>query len=284
MRNFDEWLLTMNETISSYGYYTDFNKVYLNVEKINIELYLMNSLLGKKKETIRQDFIDLGNKYPEIIKSIPLLIAVRKNEIKIYENENILYYNFYSMNKNIYQYADFLEKIGLLDLFSNHKISNLKDYMLGIEVGLDSNARKNRGGHLMEDLVENYIKKLNIPYNKEISAELLCEKYGIDLSPITNSGNSSKRFDFSFRYNGILYVIETNFYSSSGSKLNETARSYKMIAQEANSISNFEFIWITDGIGWNSARKNLRETFENLPTLFNLNDLKNNSLEKLINN
>lgn len=282
MRKFDEWLKTMNESISNFGYYVDFQKVYMNVNKISKELNTLNGLTGTSKENIKEAFIKLANEHPEVIKCIPLLIAVRTNRIKIYENENLYFYNFDKMDNTIQEYADFLENIGLLDLFSEHKITNLLDYMLGVEVGLDSNARKNRGGHLMEDIVENYIIELEVPYDKEIYASALQQKFNIDLSSIVNKGKGSKRFDFAFYKNNQIYVVETNYYASSGSKLNETARSYEMIAEESKNIPNFHFIWITDGLGWKNAKKNLEETFDVLPTLFNLNDLKNNELKKLI--
>lgn len=116
---------------------------------------------------------------------------------------------------------------------------------------------------------------------KEIYQNEIEELFSVDLSAITNNGNTAKRFDFVIKTETILYLIETNFYSSGGSKLNETARSYKMITEETKQIPNVEFMWFTDGQGWNSAKKNLQETFEVLPYLYNINDLKNDILKTI---
>lgn len=176
----------------------------------------------------------------------------------------------YSMN----DYIKFMRESGLFDLLQNHIINNLYDYVLEIEVGLDSNGRKNRGGHLMEDLVESYIIKAG--YKKDIE-----KKWGLDLSEMSGNDTSTKRFDFVIKTDYQVYVIETNFYSNGGSKLNETARSYKMLAQESKKVDGVTFIWFTDGTGCNSAKKNLEETFNELETMYNINDLENGILNNL---
>lgn len=167
----------------------------------------------------------------------------------------------YSVN----DYIKFMDESWLFDLLQNHIINNLYDYVLGIEVGLDSNGRKNRGGHLMEHLVETYIIKAgfkkNINYFKEMYLKDIEEKWGLDLSEMSGNNVSTKRFDFVIKTDNQVYVIEANFYSNGGSKLNETARSYKMLAQESKRVDGLTFIWFTDGIGWNFAKKNLEETF-----------------------
>ena len=76
-----------------------------------------------------------------------------------------------------------------------------------------------------------------------------------------------------------IYAIETNFYASGGSKLNETARSYKLIAEEAKHIPNFKFIWITDGGGWKRSRRNLEETFNVLEDIYNIADMEKGIFE-----
>lgn len=156
------------------------------------------------------------------------------------------------------------------------------DYVLGVETGLNSNARKNRGGHLMEDLVERYIVQAGFirdtTYFKEMCLSEIEDKFHLDLSAISNQGKTEKRFDFVLVKDNIIYAIECNFYSSGGSKLNETARSYKSIALESQNIENFKFVWFTDGKGWESARNNLEETFEVLDTLYSIHDLENGIL------
>lgn len=178
-----------------------------------------------------------------------------------------------------------MRKTKLFDLLENHIISNLVDYATGVETGLDSNGRKNRGGHLMENLVEEYIKKAgflkNETYFKEMYIHEIENKWKIDLSAISNQGKMEKRFDFVIKTDKQIYLIETNFYSSGGSKLNETARSYKTLAQEVATIEGVTFIWFTDGCGWNSAKNNLEETFDVLETLYNIQDLEDGVLNVL---
>ena len=135
-----------------------------------------------------------------------------------------------------------MQKTGLLELIANHLINNLVDYVLGIETGLDSNGRKNRGGHQMEDLVEGYIKKSGAEYYKEMYLTDIERKWNVDLSAISAEGTSTKRWDFVVKTQSTIFVIETNFYGGGGSKLNETARSYKMIAEEARAVDGVEFI------------------------------------------
>lgn len=154
-------------------------------------------------------------------------------------------------------------------------------HVTGVEVGLGSNRRKNRGGHQMEDLVESHLKKAGVEYYKEMYLTEIEEKWAMDLSAISAEGTSTKRWDFVVKTQNCVYVIETNFYTSSGSKLNETARSYKMIAEEAKDIDGFKFIWVTDGAGWNSAKRNLEETFNVLDSLYNINDMENGILAEI---
>ena len=167
-------------------------------------------------------------------------------------------------------------------MLQNHIISNLYDYVTGVEVGLGSNGRKNRGGHQMEDLVESYLKKACVEYYKEMYLTEIESKWNVDLSAISAEGTSTKRWDFVVKTPSCIYVIETNFYTSGGSKLNETARSYKMIAEESKAISGFKFVWITDGGGWISARRKLEETFNVLENIYNIADMENNVFIKLL--
>ncbi|MDR1738527.1 MAG: type II restriction endonuclease [Candidatus Symbiothrix sp.] len=151
-----------------------------------------------------------------------------------------------------------------------------------MKASLDTNARKNRGGDVMSKIVSNYFDKQKIKYEKEVTTQDLEKRFHLDLSPITNSGQASKRFDFVVENKGVIYGIEVNFYSSGGSKLNETARSYKEIALASRNIKNFKFAWITDGAGWKTAKKNLKETFDVLPELFNIRDLNDGRFLELL--
>ena len=282
-RNFNEWLSKFKTSISDYNYYVDFEKIYKNVDKTKVELNILNSLIGSKN--IEQEFQNILVKYPDTLECIPLLLAVRSNEIFIKDEINEYLFKFDKMVYSISDYVRFMKESGLFDLLQNHIINNLYDYVLGIEVGLDSNGRKNRGGHLMEDLVESYIKKAgfkkNENYCKDMYLKDIEKKWNLDLSAMSGNNVSAKRFDFVIKTDNQVYVIETNFYSSGGSKLNETARSYKMLSEEATKIEGVTFVWLTDGTGWNSARKNLEETFNVLDTMYNIDDLENGILYQL---
>lgn len=275
-RNFNEWLGEFRESIADYGYYIDFPKIHKNVDAIKVEINILNALVGS--QNIEQEFDDLIAKYPETLKCIPILLAVRSNEIYAIDEDGEFTYNFKKMNYSIEQYKVFMRKTGLFDLIANHIISNLVDYATGVETGLDSNGRKNRGGHIMENLVEGYIQKAGYikgqNYFKEMYISEIESKWGIDLSAISNQGKAEKRFDFVIKTDNMIYGIETNFYNSTGSKLNETARSYKTLATEAKTIDGFKFVWFTDGKNWNSARNNLEETFDVLDDIYNINDLE----------
>ena len=284
MRNFDEWLSKFRDSIANYEYYIDFEKVHRNVDKIKVELNILNSLIGSAD--IENEFVQLISKYPETLKCIPLLLAVRSNEIYAIDCDGEFSYNFIKMNYTPEQYKVFMRKTGLFELMEKHIIHSLVDYATGVETGLDSNGRKNRGGHLMENLVENFIQKAGFvkgkTYFKEMYIHEITEKWGIDLSAISNQGRAEKRFDFVLKTDSMIYGVETNFYASGGSKLNETARSYKQIAQEVETIDGFTFVWFTDGKGWNSAKHNLEETFDVLDMLYSISDLENGIIKSLV--
>ena len=283
-RDFNTWLSGFRNSIADYGYYIDFEKVHRNVDNIKVELNILNSLIGSKN--IEADFELLLGKYPEILKCIPLLLAVRANEIYAIDGDGEFTYEFKKSNQTVEQYKIFMRKTGLFDLMTNHIINNLVDYATGVETGLDSNGRKNRGGHLMENLVESFIKKAGFvkdeTYFKEMYIHQITEKWGVDLSAISNQGKMEKRFDFVIKTENIIYGIETNFYGSGGSKLNETARSYKTLALETDTIDGFTFVWFTDGKGWTSARHNLEETFDVMEHIYNIDDMENGIIKEVM--
>ena len=283
-RDFAQWLLTFTDSIANYKYYIDFETIYKNAEIYKIELNMLNSLIGSKN--IEKEFEDLVKKYPEVLKCIPILLAVRQYEIIVLDEDgNKFEYNFKKMNYDVEQYKVFMRETGLFGLLEKHLVNNLYDYVLGVESGLNSNARKNRGGHLMEDLVEKFIQKAgfkkNETYFKEMYLQDIENKWKLDMSFISNKNQATKRFDYVIKTDNCIYGIETNFYAAGGSKLNETARSYKMIAEEAEKVVGFEFVWFTDGMGWISARNNLRETFDRMENVYNINDMKNGIMKEI---
>ena len=282
-RNFNEWFKTFKCSICDYSYYVNFEKVYGNVDNIKVELNILNSLIGSKN--IEDDFEKLISEYPKVLKCIPSLLAVRSSEIYAIDGDGEYLFNFKKINYSVAEYKMFMRKTGLFDLISKRIINNLVDYVTGVEVGLDSNGRKNRGGHLMENLVEDYLVKAGLvkgtDYFKEMYISDIQKRWNLDLSSISNTGKTEKRFDFVVKKGNTVYGIETNFYASNGSKLNETARSYKNITLEAREIKGFAFVWFTDGIGWQSAKHNLEETFDVLNNLYCIADLENGIVNDL---
>lgn len=278
-RDFSEWLSTFRRSINGYEYYTDFKKVYENAERLKVEICILNSLVGSSD--VETEFESLLNRYPECLKAVPILLAVRENEIFCQDSNGAVNYRFNKMLQTVEQYKYFMRKTGLFDMLSNHIVSSLYDYVTGVEVGIGSNGRKNRGGHQMEALVEEHLKNACVEYYKEMYLTEIENKWNIDLSAVSAKGTSTKCWDFVVKTKSKIFVIETNFYASSGSKLNETARSYKMIAEEAKEIPNFEFVWITDGAGWKDAKRNLEETFIVLENLYNITDMENGILNRI---
>ena len=281
MRDFNEWISNFKDSIATWKYYTDFEKVYRNTDKIKDELNILNGLIGA--DNIESEFRRIVNKFPAVLNVIPILIAKRENEIKITDADRNYIFNFKNPNYSIDDYVKFMDKTELFDLLQNHMIHSLVDYVMGVETGMDTNGRKNRTGDAMEDLVEGFIRKAgyvrNETYFKEMYIHQITDKWGIDLSAISNNGKAEKRFDFVIKTQKMIYGIETNFYTGGGSKLNETARSYKTLALETDTIDGFTFVWFTDGQGWYSAKHNLEETFDVMENIYNINDMENGVID-----
>lgn len=282
-RKFEDIIESLRDSIATYDYYVDFNKVYANVSKVEMQLNLLNYLIGK--DNVENEFLKLIIEYPDVIEVIPILLAIRTGEIKVIDGE-LISYNFKEMNREPEDYTKLLRESGLVNLFQNKKIKNLVDYVTGVEVGLDTNARKNRTGHLMEDIVESYIQKIeNVDYLKEANIKEIKSHFKTDVLDhllMDEETYANKRFDFVVKNkNNELLLIETNFYRTSGSKLNETARSYAKLGQDLKEIKGVKFVWITDGIGWKSTQNNLREAYTVIDHIYTLDDLDFDILKKI---
>jgi len=178
-----------------------------------------------------------------------------------------------------------MRETGLFNMLQQPNRSSLYDYVTGVEIGLDSHARKDRGGEEMEKLVESFIKDTGTEYYCQMTSSKIEKKWNIDLSTVKKAEKAkkaNKKWDFVVKTDKCIYAIEVNFYTSKGSKLNETARSYKMITEESKNIEKFKFIWITDGQGWFKAKNNLEETFDVLEDLYNIADLEHGVLKKIL--
>lgn len=227
---------------------------------------MLNSMIGTTD--LRRSVETIWNRDSSAFSVMDILIAVRSEGKKVILNSTgdciILDRLFTSVDGVI----EYLEKTGLANIFREKKINDLVDYVFGIETGLDSNARKNRSGHVMEGMVANILEKNGIIYRQEV--------YSSEWPKLQQVlGDDEKRLDFVIQTSNKTYLIEVNFYSGGGSKLNEVARSYSDIAPKVNSVSGFEFVWITDGIGWKSAKNKLQEAYSIIPSIYNLTSIKN---------
>ena len=257
---FKIFLSQLTETNATLDYFTDFKKIKSNVNKIAIKLNQLNYLIGK--EDLNKAVYELYEENPKVFEVLDILIAIRKNKrAKTFNNkgEIILLDTYFETPELV---LEFIEETGLAEVFKNKDISNLVDYVFGIEVGLDTNARKNRGGDNMSKAVSLIFDKAGVFYKKEVNNTIFPE--------IISLGADVKRFDFVIKTKRKTYLIEANYYNSGGSKLNETARSYSDVAPKINQYENYEFVWITDGQGWFSAKNKLEEAFNIIPSLYNL--------------
>lgn len=262
---FELFMSQLQETNQTLGFFCDFEKISANVEDVKLSLCMLNSLIGAAD--LRKPVETIWNRDKTAFSVMDILIATRNKDKKKYVNalgESHLVSSLFSSVDGV---MEFLEGTGLGELFQSKKINNLVDYVFGVETGLDSNARKNRSGHIMEATVARLLDEKGIDYRTEV--------YSNEWTALTKVlGDDEKRFDFVIETPSKVYLVEVNFYSGGGSKLNEVARSYSDLAPKINSVEGFEFVWITDGWGWKSARNKLQEAFSTIPRVYNLTSVK----------
>jgi type II restriction enzyme len=287
---FEYFLDNLQFSIKDWDYFINWNKVKREANKYKDELNLLNGLISC--DNIKDEFIRLVTTFPNIIKVLPILIAVRDKEISIrkFSNSNDLScinFNFAKINSISIDEAEklyfFFERSGLKNIFQNKQIRNIQDYLFGLEAGLDTNGRKNRGGHLMENLVEFLIKPIlernNLEYIKEANAKKIKEKWGLNI----NVNKSSRRFDFVIynKSNNKYFIIETNFFNGGGSKPKSVCGEFKGLFKEL-SAQNMVFIWITDGEGWLKEKRPFEESYIINDYVFNLKMIIDGVLDELI--
>lgn len=260
----------LRETNATLDFYCDFPKIARNVADIEISLNTLNYLIGK--ENLREAVEALWNRDPRVFEVMDILIATRKKDDKKYIDNDGSMHSVHSLFGSVDGVMKFIEGTGLDKVFINKEVKDLVDYVFGVETGLDTNARKNRSGDITETLVARIFDNAGIVYREQVSS-----KEFPAISAVL--GADQKVFDFVIAANGKTYLIEVNFYSGGGSKLNEVARSYTDVAPKVNGVPRFEFVWITDGVGWNSARNKLEEAFAAIPSIYNLT-----TINEFINN
>lgn len=263
MAKFDIFLSQLKETNATLGFFTDFSKVSSSVDMIAVKLNQLNYLLGKENLRAAVELIYKEN--PKAFEILDILVAVRKKDTKLVLNENQEPVLLESYFNDVDSICTYIEGTGLGEVFRSKKITNLVDYVFGVEVGLDTNARKNRSGELMAAAVAKVFTDAGVVYEKEVNSTTFDDLEGL--------GKDLKRFDFVIRKKDKIFLIETNFYNDGGSKPNEVARSYSDIAPKINANKKYEFVWITDGQGWLSAKNKLEEAYGIIPRVYNLTTL-----------
>lgn len=272
-RNFNYFFSQLQETNQTLDFFCDFEKISNHVNDIKLSLCMLNSLIGTTD--LRKSVETIWKRDKSAFSIMDILIAVRSDGKKIIldsKGDCIILNHLFESVDGIMEY---LEGTGLSEIFTEGKIKDLVDYVFGIETGLDSNARKNRSGHIMENMIADIFTKNGIAFRQEV--------YSTEWTEIQQAlGDDKKRFDFVIKSKSKTYLIEANFYNGGGSKLNEVARSFTEIASKINLIKGFEFIWITDGTAWKSAKNKLQEAYNKIPGMYNLTNITDfiNSIKK----
>ncbi len=282
-RNFTDLINTFKSSIKTWDYFVNWKKVFANSSDLEISLNKLNYLLGK--DNLEDEFKKLYASNPDIVKALPVLLAVRENKLEVFDKvtKDSEFFDFTGTENNPDKYYEFLEKSGLARLFQKDGIKNLVDYVMGVEVGLDSNGRKNRGGTLMEEIVGTFISdfctKQGFEYMAQARAADIKSKWGFEIKV----DKSQRSFDFAVfnPKNNKIKLFETNFYNGGGSKLKAVCGEFRSLYSELRE-QNIDFVWITDGLGWTTAKRPLEETFNhNDKYVFNLNMLEEGILEEL---
>lgn len=262
-KDFNLFLSQLSENNATLDYFTNFDKVIRNTNKIAMKLNQLNYLIGKTD--LRKAIEELYEENPKVFVVLDILLAVRtKDKKKTLDSSGnfVLLESYFTSLQGV---IDFIEQTGLAEVFKNKNVTNLVDYVFGVEVGLDTNARKNRSGENMAKAIALKFRNADIPFRSEV--------YSTEFGEIKSLGQDLKRFDFVIQTNKKTYLIEANFYNGGGSKLNEVARAYTDIAFKINQYEKFEFVWITDGQGWLSAKNKLGEAYSLIPSIYNLESL-----------
>ncbi|MFH1232740.1 MAG: type II restriction endonuclease [Patescibacteria group bacterium] len=282
-KDFNNLITTFKSSIKTWDYFVNWKKVFANSSDLEITLNKLNYLLGK--ENLKDEFKKLYSSNPDIIKALPVLLAVRENKLEVFDKvtKNSEFFDFSGTEKDSEKYYEFLEKSGLARLFQKDGVKNLVDYVMGVEVGLDSNGRKNRGGSLMEEIVESFISELcnknGFEYLSQARSTAIKSKWGVGVKV----DKSERSFDFAVfnPKNKKVKLFEVNFYNGGGSKLKAVCGEFKSLHTELKE-QNIDFIWITDGLGWFTTKRPLEETYNHNEYVFNLNMLEAGILDKLV--
>ena len=263
-KDFNLFMSQLAETNATLDFYTDFSKIRENVRSIEIKLNTLNYLIGKQDLGVAVK--ELWDNDKRVFNILDILIATRKEQKKKYL-DNIGKPHLIHELLNTYEgVMKFLNETGLADVLKNKDIKNLVDYVFGVEAGLDTHARKNRSGDITELLLHRILTANGIEHRMEVYSH----EYPVLQKAL---GADEKRFDFVIETKRCTYLIEVNFYNGGGSKPNEVARAYRELSPIVNKVDGLEFVWVTDGQGWNSARNKLEEAYNEIDRMYNFETL-----------
>lgn len=263
-KNFDLFMSQLAETNATLDFYTDFSKIRENVRSIEIKLNTLNYLIGKSD--LAAAVKELWDNDKRVFSILDILIATRQDQHKKYLDDMGKAHLVHELLSSYEGVMKFLNETGLTDVIKNKDIKNLVDYVFGVEAGLDTHARKNRSGDITELLLHRILTANGIEHRMEVYSH----EYPILQKAL---GADEKRFDFVVETKRCTYLIEVNFYNGGGSKPNEVARAYRELSPIVNKVDGFEFVWVTDGQGWNSARNKLEEAYNEIDRMYNFESL-----------
>lgn len=283
----EKFMATRSVTNRTAAYYLNWEKVIRKTQEYELELNTLNYLVGKSN--IKELAIELFTKQPHLLSAIPTLIADRDYDLDVLmidENKEMSFehLNFLQIDENrIEDYVEFIEDTGLLDFLQHNLSKSLVDYAYGVEAGLDSNARKNRSGiqneKILEINLEKITKETSLEFATQINAKSIEQKWGI----IVPTDKSSRRFDGAV-YNpdtNKVTLVETNFYGGGGSKLKSVAGEFTTLSKLVEK-DDVQFVWISDGMGWDTARLPMSEAFEHIKYIINLDMVKKGYLKDIV--
>lgn len=263
-KNFDLFMSQLAETNATLDFYTDFSKIRENVRSIEIKLNTLNYLIGK--QDLDAAVKELWDNDKRVFSILDILIATRKEQDKKYLDNMGKPHLIHELLGTYEGVMKFLNETGMAEVLQNKDIKNLVDYVFGVEAGLDTHARKNRSGDITELLLHRILTANDIEHRMEV--------YSHEFSVLQKAlGADEKRFDFVIETKRCTYLIEVNFYNGGGSKPNEVARAYRELSPIVNKVNGFEFVWVTDGQGWNSARNKLEEAYNEIDRMYNFESL-----------
>lgn len=269
----NKFLNTLLESNHTYEFYVNWDKVYDNLKNHLVEVSILNSLNKVRPNELEEEFNEIISKYHEVVPLLPLILAIRNKKVPIFniEDKSSKIINFTKNGFDNDEVLEFSIKTGLLDLFNN--IDDLYSYLVGTEVGLDTNARKNRSGHIFEDAVGTLLQE-KIESREEF--DIIKEDSNVNI-------DRNKRFDYVIYKNKVPKIVfECNFYNSTGSKPIEVAHAYANLQEDIDK-TNLTFIWVTDGLGWKKMYSALMNAGENIDFILNYHML-NEQLDNFLDN